>query len=67
MTKVKANFVNQIVYVGLDFHKRKWNIAIYLGDLFPWYYLQTKGWCMKCQKVHLLLSKENKRFSIQTI
>ncbi len=35
MTKVKANFENQIVYVGLDIHKRSWKAAIYLGDLFP--------------------------------
>ncbi len=29
MTKVKANFENQIVYVGLDIHKHSWNAAIY--------------------------------------
>ena len=34
MTKVKANFENQIVYVGLDIHKRSWNAAIYLGDQY---------------------------------
>jgi transposase len=34
MTKVKASFENQQVYVGLDVHKRSWNAAIYLNDLF---------------------------------
>lgn len=34
MTKITASFSNQKVYVGLDVHKRSWNAAIYLGDLF---------------------------------
>lgn len=34
MTKVKASFENQKVYVGLDIHKRSWNAAIYLNDQF---------------------------------
>lgn len=34
MMKVTASFVNQKVYVGLDVHKRSWNAAIYLNDLF---------------------------------
>ncbi|MEI2822825.1 MAG: hypothetical protein V9F02_09175 [Chitinophagaceae bacterium] len=34
MTKVKANFENQIVSVGLDIHKRSWNAAIYLGNQY---------------------------------
>ena len=34
MTKVKANFENNTVYVGLDVHKRSWNAAVYLNDQF---------------------------------
>jgi transposase len=34
MTKVKASFENQKVYVGLDIHKRSWNAAIYLNEQF---------------------------------
>lgn len=34
MTKVTANFENQTVYVGLDVHKRSWNAAIFLGELY---------------------------------
>ena len=34
MTKVKANFENQKVNVGLDVHKHSWNAAIFLGDYF---------------------------------
>mgnify|MGYP001236438133 CR=1 FL=1 len=34
MLKVKANFENQTVYVGLDVHKRSWNAAVYLSDQF---------------------------------
>jgi transposase len=34
MTKIKANFENQKVYVGLDVHKRSWNAAIYLNSQF---------------------------------
>lgn len=34
MIKVKANFENQKVFVGLDVHKRSWNAAIFLGDYF---------------------------------
>ena len=41
MPKVKTYFENQIVYVGLDIHRRSWKAAIYLGDLSYWYYLQT--------------------------
>ena len=39
MTKVKANFENQIVYIGLDFHKRCWNAAIFPADI----YINIKG------------------------
>ena len=34
MTKVTASFENEIVYVGLDIHKRSWNAAIYLNDQY---------------------------------
>ena len=34
MTKVKANFENYTVYVGLDVHKRSWNAAVYLNEDF---------------------------------
>ena len=34
MSKVKANFENQTVYVGIDVHKRSWNAAVYLNDQF---------------------------------
>ena len=32
MIKVKTNFDNQTIYVGLDVHKRSWNAALYLND-----------------------------------
>jgi len=35
LTKVKANFENQIVFAGVDIHKRSWKAAIYLGDFSP--------------------------------
>jgi transposase len=34
MTKVKTNFENQTIYVGLDVHKRSWNAALYLNDQY---------------------------------
>ena len=34
MTKVTASFENQTVYVGLDIHKRSWNVAIFLNDQY---------------------------------
>ncbi len=34
MTKVKASFENQKVYVGIDVHKRSWNAGIYLNNQF---------------------------------
>jgi transposase len=34
MNKVTVNFENQAIFVGLDVHKRSWNAAIFLGDLF---------------------------------
>ena len=34
MTKVKANFENHTVYVGLDVHKRSWNAAVFLNEDF---------------------------------
>ena len=33
MNKVKANFAGQTVFVGMDIHKKSWNIGIYLNDL----------------------------------
>ena len=34
MLKVKTNFDNQTIYVGLDVHKRSWNAALYLNDKY---------------------------------
>ncbi len=34
MTKVKANFEGQTVFVGMDIHKSSWNLGIYPGDMF---------------------------------
>ena len=34
MLKVKTNFADQTIYVGLDVHKRSWNAALYLNDQF---------------------------------
>jgi len=34
MNKVKANFCGQTVFVGMDIHKKSWNLGIYLNDLF---------------------------------
>lgn len=34
MTKVKTNFAEQTIYVGLDVHKRSWNAALYLNDQY---------------------------------
>ena len=34
MTKVKTNFSDQTIYVGLDVHKRSWNAALYLNDQY---------------------------------
>jgi transposase len=34
MLKVKTNFSNQTIYVGLDVHKRSWNAALYLNDQY---------------------------------
>jgi transposase len=34
MTKVKTNFENQTIYVGLDVHKRSWNAALYLNEQY---------------------------------
>ena len=34
MNKVKANFTGQTVFVGMDIHKKSWNLGIYLDDLF---------------------------------
>ena len=34
MTKVKINFTEQTIYVGLDVHKRSWNAALYLNDQY---------------------------------
>ena len=34
MTKVKTNFADQTIYVGLDVHKRSWNAALYLNDQY---------------------------------
>lgn len=32
MTKVKTNFSDQTIYVGLDVHKHSWNAALYLNE-----------------------------------
>ena len=32
MLKVKTNFTDQTIYIGLDVHKRSWNAALYLND-----------------------------------
>lgn len=34
MFKVKTNFSDQTIYVGLDVHKRSWNAALYLNDQY---------------------------------
>lgn len=34
MLKVKTNFAEQTIYVGLDVHKRSWNAALYLNDQY---------------------------------
>ena len=34
MLKVKTNFSDQTIYVGLDVHKRSWNAALYLNDQY---------------------------------
>lgn len=34
MTKVKTNFENQTIFVGLDVHKRSWNVSLYLNDQY---------------------------------
>lgn len=34
MTKVTASFKNEIIYVGLDVHKRSWNAALYLNEQY---------------------------------
>jgi transposase len=34
MIKVKSNFADQTIYVGLDVHKRSWNAALYLDDQY---------------------------------
>jgi transposase len=34
MTKVKANFEQQVVYAGVDVHKQSWNVALFLNDQY---------------------------------
>ncbi|MFC0775467.1 IS110 family transposase [Terrimonas alba] len=34
MFKVKSNFADQTIYVGLDVHKRSWNAALFLNDQY---------------------------------
>jgi transposase len=34
MTKVKASFAEQTIYVGVDVHKRSWNCALFLNDQY---------------------------------
>lgn len=34
MTNVKTNFSGQVIYTGLDVHKRSWNAALYLNDQY---------------------------------
>ena len=34
MFKVKTNFSDQTIYVGLDVHKRSWNAALFLNDQY---------------------------------
>jgi len=34
MLKVKSNFADQTIYVGLDVHKRSWNAALFLNDQY---------------------------------
>jgi len=34
MTKVRTNFSQQTIYIGLDVHKRSWNAALYLNDQY---------------------------------
>ena len=34
MIKVKTNFADQTIYVGLDVHKRSWNAALFLNDQY---------------------------------
>lgn len=34
MSKVKANFQGQKIFVGMDVHKSSWNLGIYLNDMF---------------------------------
>jgi transposase len=34
MNKIKANFAGQHVFVGMDIHKKSWNLGIYLNEYF---------------------------------
>ena len=34
MNKIKANFVGQTVFVGMDVHKSSWNLGLHLNDHF---------------------------------
>ena len=34
MTKVRTNFENHTIYVGLDVHKRSWNAALFLNEQY---------------------------------
>ena len=34
MTKVRTNFSEQTIYIGLDVHKRSWNAALFLNDQY---------------------------------
>lgn len=34
MLKVKTNFAEQTIYIGLDVHKQSWNAALYLNDQY---------------------------------
>lgn len=34
MNKTKANFAGQTIYVGMDVHKTRWNLAILVNDAF---------------------------------
>lgn len=29
-----ANFVGQVIHVGLDIHKKNWSVSVYLADTF---------------------------------
>ena len=34
MNKIKSNFTGQSVFVGMDIHKKSWNLGIFLNDMF---------------------------------